>query len=107
MDKWIETHIADDYVNHSPSFGVSPDKDGLKQMFRNLIELVPNVQLSMKEMIFENNLLCFRFGTGLPGSERETHGLAMAQFNDKKLITQRWAFLDSESGLTQASASRK
>jgi len=43
MEKWIDTFVAEDFVNHSPAFNVSTDREGLKEMFRKIFEFFPDM----------------------------------------------------------------
>ena len=60
MEKWIDTFVAEDFVNHSPALNVSPDREGLKEMFRKYFGFFPDMTITIKEMAFENDILCFR-----------------------------------------------
>ena len=39
MSKWIDEYAAADFVNHTTSFGEAPDRDGLKESFRQLLKM--------------------------------------------------------------------
>jgi hypothetical protein len=52
VEKWIDEFVDNDFVNHSTSFNESADKEGLKEMFRTLFQLFPNITITIKEMIF-------------------------------------------------------
>ncbi len=89
MDTWIDEFVTDDFVNHSPALGVAPTRDGLKEMFYKLFKLFPEMLIEINEMIFENNILCFRhFVYGL-GASKPVMGIAMIRYQDGK-ITDRW-----------------
>ena len=95
VETWIDEFVAGDFVNHSPALGVSPDKDGLKQMFRLLFQLFPEMAISIEEMVFENEILCFRhIVTGI-SEKSPVMGIAMVRYKDGR-ITDRWVF--SEGG---------
>ena len=60
IQKWIDEFVAEDFVNHSPVLDVPADREGLKQMFHLLFQLFPEMTISIEEMVFENDILCFR-----------------------------------------------
>lgn len=47
--------FAQDFVNHSPQYGVTPDRDGLKQMIALLHQGFPDLQLIIEDLIAEND----------------------------------------------------
>lgn len=55
--------FADDFVNHNPQFGVSSDREGLKQMISMLHQGFPDVHLTIEDMIAENDKVVLRFRT--------------------------------------------
>ena len=55
--------FADDFVNHNPQFGVSSDREGLKQMISMLHQGFPDVHLTVEDMIAENDKVVLRFRT--------------------------------------------
>ncbi len=108
---WIDNHVAEDFVNHTPSFDVAPDREGLKEMFRQLIETFPDITITIDQMIFENDTLCFRHtvrGTntvplaGIPATNKrfEIMGIAMVGYKNGK-ITDRWVVTDLLGQLQQ------
>jgi predicted SnoaL-like aldol condensation-catalyzing enzyme len=94
VDRWVDEHIAEDYINHSTAFNETPDREGIKQMFRKGVELFPDMQLEIAEMVFEDDAMCFKFYTRqLGGGIGDITGLCMIKFTDDK-ITERWAYSD-------------
>jgi len=89
MEKWIDKFVAEDFINHSPILDVPADREGLKQMFHLLFQLFPEMNISIEEMVFENDILCFRhIIKGLSGSG-SVMGIAMVRYKDDR-ITDRW-----------------
>lgn len=89
MEKWIDEFVAKDFVNHSPVLDVASDREGLKQMFHLLFQLFPEMAISIEEMVFENDILCFRhILTGISGNG-SVMGIAMVRYKDGR-ITDRW-----------------
>ncbi len=91
MEQWIDEYVADDFVNHSPVLDVTPDKEGLKQMFKNILQFFPDFKIIIKEMVYENEILCFRHITQGLGKNEGIMGLAMVKFKNGKL-TERLTF---------------
>jgi predicted SnoaL-like aldol condensation-catalyzing enzyme len=89
MEKWIDEFVAEDFVNHSPALGEPTDKQGLKEMFRRLFELAPDITITLEEMVFENDMLCFRQAIRGVGTQDEMMGIAMVRFKNGKLA-ERW-----------------
>jgi hypothetical protein len=87
VDQWIDEHIAEDFVNHSTHFGVAPDKNGLKEIFKKNAEF--GVTIELGEMVFESDVLCFRFIVHID-EKPVSIGIAMAKFKNEKII-ERWA----------------
>jgi predicted ester cyclase len=55
--------FADDFVNHSPRYGVTPDRDGLKQMIALGWQGFPDFHLTIEDMIAENDKVVARMRT--------------------------------------------
>lgn len=89
MEKWIDEFVAEDFINHSPALNQSTDRQGLKNMLQQLIQLVPDLTISIEEMVFENGLLCIRYTIQGSGAKDGAMGMAMVKFKDGK-IAERW-----------------
>lgn len=89
IEKWINECVAEDFVNHSPAFDEPPDREGLKEMIRKLMQLVPGLTISIEEMVFENCFLCIRYIIRGLTTRDETLGMAMVRFENGK-IAERW-----------------
>ena len=90
LENWIDEFVSDDFTNHNPVLNAASDKNGLKEMFRNLIHLFPGMTITIEEMVFENDILCFRHTIGGMGTDDEVTGLAMVKFKNGKIVD-RWA----------------
>ena len=93
MKKWIDEFVAEDFVNHSPALDVSPDREGLKEMFLQLFKIFPDMTITIKEMVFENDILCFRHIMRGFGNSDEIMGIAMVRYK-KGRIVDRWVTSD-------------
>ncbi|NQT54752.1 MAG: ester cyclase [Desulfobacteraceae bacterium] len=90
VEKWIDEFVDDDFTNHSPVLNVPPDKEGLKEMFLKLFELFPDMTITIEEMVFEKDILCFRHTIRGMGASDEIMGIAMVRFKNGKAVD-RWA----------------
>lgn len=93
MKKWIDEFVAEDFVNHSPVLNVSPDREGLKEMFLQLFTIFPDMTITIKEMVFENDILCFRHIMRGFGNSEEIMGIAMVRYKNGKIVD-RWVTSD-------------
>ncbi len=89
MEKWIDEFVAEDFVNHSPAFDEHTDREGLKEMFRKILQFVPDLTISIEEIVFENGFLCFRYSLRGSGIKDKAMGMAMVKFINGK-IAERW-----------------
>lgn len=89
MKQWIDEFVAEDFVNHNPELGVSPGREGLKEMFLKLFEIFPDMTITIQEMVFENDILCFRLIMRGFGTSDEIMGIAMVKYKDGKIVD-RW-----------------
>jgi predicted ester cyclase len=95
MEKWIDEFVAKDFVNHSPVLTESADREGLKEMFRKLFELFPDMTITIKEMVFEKDILCFRHIIRGLGTGNEIMGIAMIRFKNGRAVD-RWVTTDAK-----------
>ena len=89
IKKWIDEFVAEDFVNHSPALNVSTDREGLKEMFWKLFKIFPDMTITIKEMAFENDILCFRHIIRGFGTSDEIMGIAMVRYKDGRIVD-RW-----------------
>ena len=94
IEKWIDAHVAEDFVNHTPDLEVPPDREGLKEMFRRIFQLAPGFTMTLKEMAFEKDLLAFRYLIHGVGDKGAIMGMAMVRFKGKK-IAERWSITEA------------
>ena len=90
MGKWIDEYVAEDFTNHSPLFDVPANREGLKEMFYKLIQLFPDMTITIQEMVFENDVLSFRHMIQENKNSDAFMGMAMVRFKGGKIVD-RWA----------------
>ncbi|MBN1653028.1 MAG: ester cyclase [Deltaproteobacteria bacterium] len=93
MEYWIDQFVAEDFVNHTPQLDLPKNRDGLKEMFRLLFQLFPNMKIVINEMAFDEDILFFRYVIRGIRADSEINGLAMVKYRDDK-ITDRWAITE-------------
>jgi len=93
VNQWIDQHVADDFINHSALFDVTPDKEGLKQMLKLLATAFPNIVFDIKEIAVDGNVIFFRlFLHGM--NEKPVMGMVMVRLDDNGKMTDRWAIVE-------------
>ncbi len=90
MERWIDNFVAEDFINHNPVFDVPNNRDGLKEMFRIFFNVFPEMKIIIEEMVFENQILCFRHIIQGIKKNEDIAGIAMIKYKNGK-ITDRWA----------------
>lgn len=104
----VETYLAEDFINHDPPFGVSPDRDGMRVAGVMMRAGFPDWRSEMHELIAEGDLVVERFtasGThrgevmGVAGTGRTVSlpGINIFRLRDGQIV-ERWGRLD-ELGL--------
>jgi predicted ester cyclase len=111
MNNWIDEYVSEDFINRSPALGVSTDREGLKEMFRLLIEAFPDIMFEISDMVAEGDKMAFKLiisGThkgplmGIPptGKSFKVENAAIITFSDNKII-ERWVVSDTLGQLQQ------
>ena len=96
----VDDMFAEDFVNHNPSAGVSPDREGLKQMFRMVHTAFPDYRLEVEDLIAEGDKVAIRLrATGThkgplmsiepTGKSFNTISLGIIRIHDLK-VKERW-----------------
>ncbi|MDQ3380301.1 MAG: ester cyclase [Actinomycetota bacterium] len=100
----IDEFIAPDFVNHDPPPGLTPDREGLKQMFLHFLSATPDGYHVIHDVIAEGDMVVTRvtgYGThtgelfGIPptGKQFETEGISIRRIVNGK-IAEHWAVVD-------------
>jgi steroid delta-isomerase-like uncharacterized protein len=107
----LDELVADDFVEHDPMPGMSPDRQGLKAMIRGLHEAFPDFHTEVEDQIVAGDKVVERWsctGTqegefmGLPPTNRhiEIHGMDISRLADGRLV-EHWTQIDMVSVLQQ------
>lgn len=100
----VDTHLAEDFINHDPPFGVTPDREGMRAAGQMMRAAFPDWHSELHELIAEGDLVAERFtagGTqrgevmGVPpsGTVVSLPGINIWRLRDG-LIVERWGLLD-------------
>jgi steroid delta-isomerase-like uncharacterized protein len=92
--------FADDFINHSPQFGVTPDREGLKQMIALSHHAFPDIHTTIEDLIAENDKVVVRMRTtgtftrdflGVPPTNKRLDypQISIVRFEGDK-IKERW-----------------
>jgi predicted ester cyclase len=101
----IDEFVAEDFRDHTPAAGCSPDRDGLKESARRFLAAVPDGFHRIEELLAEDDRIAARirgYGThtgellGRPATGRliTTAGLAMFRLRAGKIV-ERWSIVDN------------
>jgi steroid delta-isomerase-like uncharacterized protein len=107
----VDTYLAEDFINHDPPFGVTPDRDGMRAAGSMMRAAFPDWHSELHELIAEGDLVVERFtagGTqrgevmGVPpdGKTVSLPGINIFRLRDG-LIVERWGLLDDLGFLRQ------
>lgn len=107
----VDTYLAEDFINHDPPFGVTPDREGMRAAGSMMRAAFPDWHSELHELIAEGDLVTERFtagGTqrgevmGVPptGTTVSLPGINIWRLRDG-LIVERWGLLDDLGFLRQ------
>jgi steroid delta-isomerase-like uncharacterized protein len=107
----VDTRLAEDFINHDPPFGVTPDREGMRDAGKMMRAAFPDWHSELHELIAEGDLVAERFtagGTqrgevmGVPPSGKAVSlpGINIWRLRDG-LIVERWGLLDDLGFLRQ------
>jgi steroid delta-isomerase-like uncharacterized protein len=107
----VDTYLAEDFVNHDPPFGVTPDREGMRTAARTMRAGFPDWRSELHALIAEGDIVVERFtagGThrgevlGVPatGLRVTLPGINIFRLRDG-LIVERWGRLDDLGFLRQ------
>jgi steroid delta-isomerase-like uncharacterized protein len=107
----VDTYLAEDFVNHDPPFGVTPDREGMRTAARMMRAGFPDWRSELHALIAEDDIVVERFtagGTqrgevmGVPATGRRASlaGINIFRLRDG-VIVERWGRLDDLGFLRQ------
>jgi len=110
----IDELVADDMVEHEEFPGVTPDKEGVKQVFATFRAGFPDLRMEPHEMVAEGDMVCARItisGThqgefmGMPptGRRMEVDAIDLLRLRDGQMA-EHWGVTDAMAMMQQLGA---
>lgn len=107
--------VADDFVEHERSPGLSPTKEGVLDMFRMYIAAFPDMRMSLDDVLVDGDKAVARVtvtGTnhgefmGRPATGRrvEVQVIDIMRFDDDGLVNEHWGLSDAMALMQQLGA---
>jgi steroid delta-isomerase-like uncharacterized protein len=107
----IDELIADDFVDHEVFPGLTPNKEGVKQLFAVLRSAFPDLGMDVREILADGDLVSTRVvatGThqgdfmGMPssGNKIEVQLFDIVRVRDGQ-VTEHWGLMDAMSMMQQ------
>jgi predicted ester cyclase len=114
IGEFMDQRVAEDFVNHTPQLGVTPDREGFKQYFLRLATAFPDLEFDVHDLIAEQDRVvcrCTVRGTHtgpLPGpitfqptGKRFEVSAIFIMRIEKGKVVERWAAPDTFGQLLQ------
>lgn len=100
----LDEILADDFFDHDPAPGVTPDREGLKKFFRSMHEAFPDLQTEVIEMVATDEHVGIRYrvrgthrgafmGHVPTGRTFDVAAMQIARFENGK-VKERWGLTD-------------
>jgi predicted ester cyclase len=90
----IRTNMSSDFLDHDGPGGKPTGIEGDEQMMRRMYEVMPDMNLTIEQMIAEGDkVVCrniWRWTDKASGKKMQFHGFVMWRFEGEKIV-ERWA----------------
>ena len=107
----VDELFAEDFVNHNPMLGCTPDREGLKNSFIQLFEAFPDLQFTINDLIAEGEkVVCYFTMSGThkgpflgnqpTGNSFEVSTISITHHEGDR-VTERWNVTDTLGMLQQ------
>lgn len=107
----VDSYLAEDFINHDPPFGVTPDREGMRTAGAMMRAGFPDWHSELHQLIAEGDIVVERFtasGTqqgevmGVPptGRAMSLPGINIFRLRDGRIV-ERWGRLDDLGMLRQ------
>ncbi|GAB2652132.1 ester cyclase [Kribbella swartbergensis] len=107
----VDTYLAEDFVNHDPPFGVTPDREGMRVAGAMMRAAFPDWHSEVHELVAEGDIVVERFtasgthrgelmGIAPTGKAVSLPGINMFRLRDG-LVAERWGRLNELGFLRQ------
>ena len=107
----VDTYLAEEFINHDPPFGVTPDRDGMRVAGAMMRAAFPDWHSELHELIGEGDIVVERFtasgthqgevmGVAPTGKTVSLPGINIFRLRDGRVV-ERWGRLDDLGFLRQ------
>jgi len=107
----VDTYLAEDFINHDPSFGTPPDREGLRATGAFIRAAFLDWRSELHQFVAEDDLVVERFtaagthqgevmGVAPTGATVSLPGINIWRLRDGRIV-ERWGLLDELSFLKQ------
>jgi steroid delta-isomerase-like uncharacterized protein len=107
----VDTYLAEDFINHDPPFGVSPDREGMRTAGAQMRAGFPDWHSELHQLIAEGDIVVERFtaggtqqgevmGVAPTGRAVSLPGINIFRLRDGRIV-ERWGRLDDLGMLRQ------
>ena len=107
----VDTYLAEDFINHDPPFGVTPDREGMRAAGAMMRAAFPDWHSELHALVAEGDIVVERFtaggtqegevmGIAPTGKTVSLPGINIFRLRDGRIV-ERWVRLDELAFLKQ------
>ena len=107
----VDTYLAEDFINHDPPFGATPDRDGMRAAGAMMRAAFPDWHSELHALIAEGDVVVERFtasgtqegevmGVAPTGTKVSLPGINIFRLREGRIV-ERWGRLDDLGFLKQ------
>jgi len=107
----VDTHVAEDFIDHQEFPGIPPDKAGVRQFFEMMRSAFPDFRVNVQDTLAEGDKVVVRMtmsGThrgdfmGIPATNKQVNveGIDIVRVRDEKAV-EHWGVTDVAAMMQQ------
>jgi steroid delta-isomerase-like uncharacterized protein len=107
----VDTYLVEDFINHDPPFGVTPDRDGMRAAAEQMRAAFPDWHSELHRLVAEGDIVVERFtaagtqrgevmGVAPTGRTVSLPGINIFRLRDGRIV-ERWGRMDELGFLRQ------
>jgi steroid delta-isomerase-like uncharacterized protein len=107
--------LAEGFVEHEPTPGLEPTKEGTKQLFQMMIAAFPDLRFDAEDILVSGDKVVARarvtgtnqgefMGTPATGKSINVQAIDILRFGDDGLVLEHWGVMDTMSIMQQLGA---